>query len=235
MDNSTHLISKKTFLFAFFMLCFSLFFSVPAFADSFKYAVQLYGIGINEYESGDKAALTFGPAMDGNYIFDSKYHSTYGTTEKGNYHRCIHEDSWETIAEWANEDPYVYEQCVTEKCTHSVLIDGDATGLNLPGVPDDVLEIYKRDSLSDGYETFEDFTSDVMAIIFVGGDGPSVLKCELMPDGSEDLLRWFIYSSRWDPSEYTSEYGWGASQIRAFLNGIDSLTMTANNYGDRSI
>lgn len=41
----------------------------------------------------------------------------------GNEKRCIHNDSWEEIIRWSKTDPRVYEDCITNLCTHSVLLD----------------------------------------------------------------------------------------------------------------
>ncbi|RGF13330.1 hypothetical protein DW187_01470 [Ruminococcus sp. AM16-34] len=77
-----------------------------------KYAVAIYGICVDELESG-KAGLTFGPALGESYVQKSKSHNPSGTTEIGNNaHRCVHNDNWKTIIEWNKIDPYVYEQCI---------------------------------------------------------------------------------------------------------------------------
>ena len=90
-----------------------------------KYAVSIYGIEQDSYEGGgdDKAGLTFGPATGASYVSSYHSHTPSGQTTSGNNHRCIHNDEWETIIKWSKEDPYVYEQCIKEGCTHSVLLN----------------------------------------------------------------------------------------------------------------
>ena len=100
------------------------------YEPSIKYAVSLYGIGINRIavpESTKRAGLTFGPATGFDTVADYKSHDPSGTTPLGNPRRCIHNDDWETIINYNNSDPYVYEQCITEGCTHSVYLSANAT------------------------------------------------------------------------------------------------------------
>lgn len=88
-----------------------------------KYAVALYGIGADSYEDGgaDKAGLTFGPATGADYTGSFKAHTpSAGTTMEGNAYRCLHNDTWAEIIEWSEKDPYVYGECLTKGCTHSV-------------------------------------------------------------------------------------------------------------------
>ena len=120
-----------------------------------KYAVSVYGIKEDTYQDENgvigTAGLTFGPATGKSYINTYKSHTPTGVTSTGNAHRCIHADSWKTIAEWSKKDPYVYEQCLDgggsgESCTKAVpltltdklkpsqaqtspSLDGDGTGM----------------------------------------------------------------------------------------------------------
>ena len=84
-------------------------------------------------------------------------HLPEGETEKGNMHRCIHDDDWSIIAEWSQKDPYVYEQCYGDRnrpsCTKSVPMylsnalfsgnyfnpDGDGAGM----LDEGVMRVYK--------------------------------------------------------------------------------------------
>ncbi len=52
------------------------------------------------------------------------------------------------------------------------------------------------------------------------GDGPGALGCELWQEGSIENLVWQLNYGSW-PKD-----GWGASRIRAMLNGADNLTDT---------
>ena len=127
-----------------------------------KYAVSLYGICHDAYsEDGgvttDIAGLTFGPATGASYMDSFVSHLPEGETEKGNMHRCIHDDDWSIIAEWSQKDPYVYEQCYGDRnrpsCTKSVPMylsnalfsgnyfnpDGDGAGM----LDEGVMRVYK--------------------------------------------------------------------------------------------
>ena len=161
-----------------------------------KYAVAIYGICVDELESG-KAGLTFGPALGEDYIHRFKSHEPSGATKTGNAHRCVHDDDWNTIIEWNTKDPYVYEQCIAQGCTHSVALSQNTTTTIL------------NEQFNPSNET---------------GDGPSTLYYELVTqNGNEECYE----NLRWHPNggEYgTSDGGWGASRIRAMLNGADHLT-----------
>ena len=166
----------------------------------YKYAVSLYGIGTDTDENGDTMGLTFGPATGANYVQSYKSHTPSGNTTAGNAHRCLHNDDWATIISWNDTDPNVYEQCITEGCTHSVLLDSSKT------------------------TTVMNRSYDVSTET---GDGPSQLYYELMQTSSNyENLRWHpnnnMPNNTWS---YGTNYGgWGATRIRAMLNGADSLT-----------
>lgn len=87
-----------------------------------RYAVAIYGIEVDKDKSGNAMGLTFGPALGANYVNSYKSHTPTGTTASGNSHRCVHNDDWTTIISWNKKDPYVYEQCIAEGCTHSVIL-----------------------------------------------------------------------------------------------------------------
>lgn len=164
-----------------------------------KYAVAIYGIGVDQLESGE-AGLTFGPALGEDYVHRFERHYPSGTTESGNEHRCVHNDDWNTIIYWNTKDPYVYEQCIKEGCTHSVALTKNTTTTILS-------------------EQF-DATKET-------GDGPSTLYYELVTNNGN------CYENlRWHPNggdSGTTKDGWGASRIRAMLNGADGLTDTGES------
>jgi uncharacterized repeat protein (TIGR02543 family) len=116
--------------------------------DKTNYAVSLYGILEDEDKDGNKLPLTFGPATGLYNMMDpSAYwsHVPSGVTEKGNAHRCIHDDSWETIIEWANKDPYVYEDCMNMG-TRYMTTDGTGDGVDTiyPSLYDTTYLSYRR-------------------------------------------------------------------------------------------
>lgn len=157
-----------------------------------RYAVQLYGIGVDTDQDGKTMGLTFGPALGDNYInnyrahtVDETTHAITGTdagmTNLGNAYRCLHYDDWNTIIEWNSKDPNVYEKCISNRCTHSVVLD--------------------LSKFSGGSKTFTPTGT---------GDGPAVLYNELTP----------INVRYWNNTA-TNSGGWGVSNMRAMLNGID--------------
>lgn len=168
-----------------------------------KYAVAIYGICVDQLESGE-AGLTFGPALGENYVQSFKSHEPGGITTLGNEHRCVHNDDWNKIIEWNKKDPYVYEQCIKEGCTHSVVLSKNTTTT--------ILE--------------EKFNS-----IKETGDGPSTLYYELVTENQNGAC---FENLRWHPNggtEGTNTDGGGATRIRAMLNGADDLTDKGeNNY-----
>ena len=104
-------------------------FCLPGPQMDVKYAVSIYGIQEDTYRKADgttgTAGLTFGPATGKSYWNTYKNHTPSGITVSGHVHRCIHADSWETIAAWSKKDPCVYEQCLDgggsgESCTKAV-------------------------------------------------------------------------------------------------------------------
>lgn len=180
------------------------------YKPAMKYAVAIYGIEVDEMADGSIGGLTFGPALGASYVASYKSHEATGQTEKKNDHRCVHNDSWKEIIDWNKRDPYVYEQCIAEGCTKSVPLteNGTTTILN------------------------PDFDASTET-----GDGPSVLYSELYvkQDGKTSYE-----NLRWRPNDPNSgnygsnQDGWGATRIRAMLNGADRLTDTNQNGGNYS-
>lgn len=171
-----------------------------------KYAVAIYGIGVDDVKDEatgniSKGGLTFGPALGENYVQSYKSHTPAGQTTAGNAHRCVHNDDWSTIIRWNKIDPFVYEECVANGCTHSVELSKSTTTTIFSDVFDSSVET---------------------------GDGPSVLKYELVTGTSADKcwenLRWHPNGSGYYNG--TNSGGWGTTRIRALLNGADGLTDT---------
>ena len=180
------------------------------------YAVSIYDIlhepGENDEddpgivdEHGNVMGLTFGPATGADYTKSFKSHTPTGTTTHGNAHRCVHNDDWNTIIRWNHDDPEVYEQCIAEGCTHTV-------ELNLK---------FEDSPFNTNFSISKSITV---------GDGPSQLYCELLSKTGDRYQH-----LRWNPLNTGTNYGtnkegWGASRIRAMLNGADSLTMKKESY-----
>lgn len=175
-----------------------------------KYAVAVYGIGVDDVKDEktgeiEKGGLTFGPALGANYVQSYKSHTATGNTseEHGNHpHRCIHDDTWQEIIEWNKEDPWVYEECIGNGCTKSVPLSKNSTTTILSG------------EFIPSTET---------------GDGPSTLYYELVTTITEgEYANYNCFENlRWHPNGGTygtNKDGWGASRIRAMLNGADDLT-----------
>ena len=159
-----------------------------------KYAVQIYGIEQDKGKNGETLGITFGPAIGGNYVQSYKSHTPTGTTASDNAHRCIHNDSWRTIISWNDTDPYVYEQCIAEGCTHSIVLDMSKTAM-------------------DNNYTFTG-----------SGDGPGILM-SILPANARIWNAWGSnYGGVGSDYHYNNVGGWGASNIRAVLNGVDEFT-----------
>lgn len=167
-----------------------------------KYAVAIYGIGVDDVvDEGtgkvSKGGLTFGPALGENYVQSFKSHEPSGATAEGHAYRCVHDDDWNTIIEWNTKDPYVYKQCIEKGCTHSVALRKNTT----------------TTILSEQFDSIKET-----------GDGPSALYYELVTNNGNcfENLRWHPNGGKYG----TNKDGWGATRIRAMLNGADSLTDT---------
>lgn len=170
-----------------------------------RYAVSIYGIGVDDMSDGTKGGLTFGPAMNDRYTKTFKKHTpSGGTTKKGHKYRCVHDDDWNTIIDWNKIDPYVYWECIRQGCTHSVeLTKGTTT------------TIINRD-----YNTS-----------YIKGDGTSALLSEISINWSKENVKWMpngVPANR----NGKNDGGWGSSRIRAMLNGKNTDTVTETNpYG----
>ena len=94
-----------------------------------KYAVAIYGIGVDEMADRDDAGLTFGPALGENHAKISKpaHIPSEGKTNNKHAFRCVHNDSWTQIIYWNRVDPYVYEECIVNGCTKSVPLSKNTT------------------------------------------------------------------------------------------------------------
>ena len=171
-----------------------------------RYAVSIYGIGQDKDENGHTMGLTFGPATGTDYISSYERHDAAGSTAAGNPHRCVHDDSWDEIICWNKIDPNVYEQCIGNRCTKSV-------PLNIPK------------SIK---------TTEPVGPINYTGDGPAVLKFELQ-DKVNVWNAWGTSYGGTGSNGSGNTGGWGASNIRALLNGVDNdasdgITTTARTF-----
>lgn len=170
-----------------------------------RYAVSIYGIGVDEMKDGTKGGLTFGPAMNGRYTERFIKHTlSKKKTAQGNWYRCVHNDDWNTIISLNKEDPYVYWECIANGCTHSVeLTKGTTTTI-----------------INRNYNTS-----------YIKGDGTSALLSEISINRSKENAKWMpngVPADRYGKNDG----GWGSSRIRAMLNGINQDTFTETNpYG----
>ena len=169
-----------------------------------KYAVSIYGIGADTMKGGAKGGLTFGPAMGAGYKNSYKSHIASGMTTNRHPHRCVHDDDWKTIIQWNQDDPYVYEQCIQEGCTHSVVLKKNKT----------------TTLLNPDFDTSK-----------VTGDGPGLLYNEVQINNVKENMRWQPNGVSGNGNGDNSG-GWGRSRIRAILNGANIYTIrTTYPYG----
>lgn len=138
-------------------------FCLPGPKETVRYAVSIYGVKGDSYseDSGTTiktAGLTFGPATGSSYVKTYQSHTPDGVTAGGgNPHRCLHQDTWDTVIYWSERDPYVYEQCMgaadTPSCTKSVplylnsrlakesyTMKGDGTGVLYNAINNDYMK-----------------------------------------------------------------------------------------------
>ena len=171
-------------------------------APDVKYAVSPYAIGKGQDINGATLGITFGPALGANYFNSYKSHEPTDTTASGNAHRCVHNDTWEEIVYWNNEDPYVYEQCVTEKCTHTIPLYLDSA--------------IKGSNFSLGYS-------------LITGDGASVIWSEMKANAR--VWNGYYNGSNYT-TWYNTDGGWGACNMRAVLNGVQPETSNGTDVYD---
>lgn len=125
---------------------------VPCWCDyTVKYAVRIYGIKQDVDESGRKIGLTFGPAGgygdsdNGEHTYVYCGDGTSGTNKNEKYkscdnpNGCLHNLTWEEIAEKAKNSPDDFLPCLQNRCTQSVkfIITGPLAGNSYAGKMDD--------------------------------------------------------------------------------------------------
>ena len=162
-----------------------------------RLAVQIYGIEHDVDSRGNKLGITFGGAIGGDFRKSYKSHTPDGNTGNGNQHRCLHNDTWQDICYWNDIDPYVYEQCVKNMCTHALPLYLDNSSLS------------RCDSLD------RDFA-------FITGDGPGSFCV-----GNSGFIRqvpycYFNPNDTYD--NYAKPGNWSTMYLRAVLNGSDEHT-----------
>ncbi|MCB7319937.1 SpaA isopeptide-forming pilin-related protein [Lacrimispora sp. 210928-DFI.3.58] len=172
-------------------------FCLPGPKPDVKYAVSLYGIEHDTYsEDGGittgTAGLTFGPATGASYVNSYVEHEPTGTTAKGNAHRCIHKDSWTTIAYWSKTDPYVYEQCYgdedTPSCTKAVplYLNSKLKGTSYPNMSGDGAGILYN-SIATTYRRMNGTSSSYTYAPRGGKGGWPTSKIRATLNGKDDL------------------------------------------------
>lgn len=183
---------------------------------SIRYAVTLYGIGadfvLNEFGEEELGGLTFGPVLGVDVTNSYVSHIPSGQTVNGSDHRCIHNDSWETIAFWSKADPFVYEQCIGKisepgtGCTHAVEISlsDKLLGNGCNGLMSGTALRNNGDGISD---------------IFYEITGSQVTT-----HGLNSQMKWLHFGADFDAegnmqASPSNAGGWKESNVRAVLNG----------------
>lgn len=181
------------------------------------YAVSVWDIGVDKNQNNQTMGLTIGAALGPtDYVSTYKRHNASGTTSRGNAHRCFHDDSWEEIVWWNNTDPFVYEQCITQGCTHKLYIN------------------FPNGLVNNNYSYPGDPNK---------GDGVTTFRAEIVSFTGNNWLAGNFQHLMWNPLNRSNGIGsesgenvgstnggWGASRTRAVLNGADNLTEKATDY-----
>ena len=110
--------------------------SIPDVGEyTVKYAVRIYGIEVDNYQrsSGDKAALTFGPAIG----VSTHSYDGFNLCKREDF--CISYLTWPEIIEYARANPHVFDECFMAGCVVSVPLNitGSLAGESYKGQMDD--------------------------------------------------------------------------------------------------
>ena len=89
-----------------------------------KYAVSIYGIKKDRAGADKYANVTFGPATGANYVNSCKYCPGTSADAPGN---CMHWMTWEEIADIAQNNPDLFQNCLANGCTHAVELKFEAS------------------------------------------------------------------------------------------------------------
>ena len=128
----------------------------------------------------------------------------------GNAYRCLHYDNWITIIYWNKHDPHVYDKCIPNHCSKTVIITP-----NIKTIENGIFSA--------------NVSNDYRGLI---GDGQSYITGSKLshtpshPD-TQSQVAWDL-SANVDLS--MPGQGYAASNIRAVLVGADSHTNTSEQY-----
>ncbi len=93
-----------------------------------RYAVSIWGINADEDADGNLLGLTFGPATgETNYVHTYKAHLDENEYSPASGKFCIHWMTWDEIIEQCKTDPTVFQDCLDEGCTHTVVLTLNST------------------------------------------------------------------------------------------------------------
>ncbi len=163
-----------------------------------KYAVAIYAINDRDAEN-TLLPLTFGPASG------ADYRNAFVRHNPTDGEMCVHDMTWEEIIDQARKDPTVFQTCLENSCTHSVLIN------------------------------MTDAEGNAKAIRGTGMSGNNPVDGKMINgDGASSIYYWIkavyrkwnhagssYYSQGSDRYRYgTNEGGWPDSAIRNTLNGV---------------
>ena len=72
-----------------------------------------------------------------------------GTDAAGNAYRCLHYDNWTTIVYWSAHDPHIYDKCIPNHCSKTVVIAPNA-GTIENGIFSTSISDWQRGLIGDG-------------------------------------------------------------------------------------
>jgi hypothetical protein len=115
-----------------------------------------------------------------------------GTDAAGNAYRCLHYDNWTTIVYWSAHDPHVYDKCIPNHCSKTVVIAPNA-GTIANGIFSTSMSDSERGLVGDGQsyimKSTWDNSSDGVDVTQAGqGYAASLVRAELVGADSHTKL-----------------------------------------------
>ena len=114
-----------------------------------------------------------------------------GTDAVGNAYRCLHYDNWATIIYWNEHDPHVYDKCIPNHCSKTVVITPNA-GTIENGILSTSMSDSNRGLVGDGQSYIVESSWDKTANVYIqrAGQGysASLVRAKLVGADSHTKL-----------------------------------------------